>query len=118
MFVRFWLELSDGEFSESFFLLDKLLHPLIKNHQLEPFTILKITRQTRLTCDGAIVVALHEVEILTPGQAVGVKLGNPRSIGDPALALSSGSMRRLIAQREEVASPVLQLLAYRTVSPR
>ena len=35
MFVRFWLDLSDGEFSESFFLLDRLLHPLVNNHQLE-----------------------------------------------------------------------------------
>ena len=112
------MELSDGEFSESFFLLDKLLHPLIKNHQLEVFTILKMTRQTRFTCDGAIVVAIHEVEILTPGQAVGVKLGNPRSIGDPALALSSGSVERMISQRQQVERPVLQILAYKPVSQR
>lgn len=115
---RFWLDLSDGEFSESFFLLDRLLHPLINNHQLELFTIIKIKRLTRLTCDGAIVVAIHELELLTPGQAVGVQLGNPRSIGLPALALSSGMLERMISQRAEVTSPVLQMLSYKIVSQR
>ena len=47
------------------------------NQLLTPFTIVKVKNYTKFTGH----LCIREVEIVTPGNQVGVKLGNPVEIG-------------------------------------
>ena len=49
---------------------------MITSNQLAPFTIIKVKKYTRFA--GLLIL---EVEIVTPGNQVGVKLGKPVEIG-------------------------------------
>ena len=59
------------------------LNPMIHNNQLVPFTIIKVKKHicNQVGQQTKKVVVILEVEILTPGDQVGAKLGNPVQIG-------------------------------------
>ena len=75
---RYRVLLNDGQFSSSFVLLATSLNILIYHKQFAPFTIIKIKKH-QVGADK--VVEILEVEVLIPGDQVGVKLGNPAEIG-------------------------------------
>ena len=63
-------------------LADSLSH-LIHSNQLAPFTVIRVPKLICKQIGGTTkkLVVILEVEILTPGNQVGAKLGNPVQIG-------------------------------------
>ena len=59
------------------------LNPMIHDGQLAPFTIIKVKKHmcNQVGQQTKKVVVILEVEIVTPGSEVKVKLGNPAQIG-------------------------------------
>ena len=80
---RYRLLLSDGQFSNSFSMLATQLNPMIHSNQLAPFTIIKVKKHicNQVGQQTKKVVVILEVEIMTPGDQVGAKLGSPVQIG-------------------------------------
>ena len=84
LFPRYFLLLSDGQFSYSGCLLATQLNPMIQSNQLAPFTIIKVKKHTLLQYGQPptkMVVLIQQVEIVSPGNQVGVKIGDPTPIG-------------------------------------
>jgi len=80
---RYRILLSDGENSNSFSMLATQLNPMIHNGQLEQFTIIKVDKYICNQVQGQSkrVVILLEVSVVTPGEQVGEKIGNPQAMG-------------------------------------
>ena len=84
---RYLLLLSDGQFSYSDCLLATQLNPMIQSNQLAPFTIIKVKEHTLLLKAGqppnreVVGILIEQVEIVSPGNQVGVKIGDPTPIG-------------------------------------
>ena len=59
------------------------LNPMIHSNQLASFTIIKVKKHicNQIGQQTKKVVVILEVEILTPGDQVGAKLGNPVQVG-------------------------------------
>ena len=59
------------------------LNHLIHSNQLAPFTVIRVAKHICNQIGGKTkkVVVILEVEILTPGNQMGAKLGNPVQIG-------------------------------------
>ena len=87
LFLRFRLLLSDGQFSYNDCLLATQLNPMIQSNQLAPFTIIKVKEHTLLLKAGqppnreVVGILIEQVEIVSPGNQVGVKIGDPTPIG-------------------------------------
>ena len=79
---RYRLLLSDGQFSNSFSMLATQLNPMIHSNQLAPFTIIKVKKHicNQVGQQTKKVVVILEVEIVSPGDQVGAKLGSPVQI--------------------------------------
>ena len=97
LFLRFRLFLSDGEFSGNYFMLVPHLNPTIRINQLTPFTTIK-AKQPLKSLSKAKIVVLADVEIVTPGDQVGVKVGNPTPIG-PGGKIPDSAEAKLTALR-------------------
>ena len=70
------ISLSDGQFSYSYCYCNSA--------QLAPFTIIKVKKHTLLQYGQPptkMVVLIQQVEIVSPGNQVGVKIGDPTPIG-------------------------------------
>jgi len=90
---RYRLLLSDGQFSNSFSMLATQLNPMIHENKLAPFTIIKVKKHicNQVGQQTKKVVVILEVEILTPGSEVMVKLGDPVQIGSDGKVPNAGS---------------------------
>ena len=66
------ISLSDGQFSYS--------NCFCPSTQLAPFTIIKVKKHM-VWPPNKMVVWIQQVEIISPGNQVGVKIGDPISIG-------------------------------------
>ena len=87
LFLRFRLLLSDGQFSycNCSCLVVTQLNPMIQSNQLAPFTIIKVKEYLLLSVKFKLaknVLILKEFEVVTHGNQIGVKVGDPTSI-DP-----------------------------------
>ena len=80
---RYRLLLSDGHYSNSFSMLATQLNNLIHEKKLEQYTIIKVKKQicNPVPNQTKRVVVILELDIITPGAEVGVKIGNPQQIG-------------------------------------
>ena len=86
LFLRYHLLLSDGQFSycNCSCLVVTQLNPMIQSNQLAPFTIIKVKKHTLLQVGPPptkMFLDIQQVEIVSPGNQVGVKIGDPISIG-------------------------------------
>jgi len=81
---RYRILLSDGQYSNSFSMLATQLNHMIHDKQLEQFTIVKINKFICNQVAGQTkrVMILLELSVVTPGDQVGEKIGNPQAMGD------------------------------------
>jgi replication factor A1 len=83
---RFRLLLSDGVYTNSFSMLATQLNHMIHDNKLSQFSIIRVKKHVcnQMGAQGATgkrVVILLDLEVVTPGEQVGRKLGNPIQIG-------------------------------------
>jgi len=80
---RFRLLLSDGQYSNSFSMLATQLNHRLHDKELEAFTIIKLTKFLCNKVDNQPkrVIIVLDFEVVTPGAAVGHKIGSPIQIG-------------------------------------
>jgi len=80
---KFRLLLSDGQYTNSFSMLNTKCNNLIHDKQLEPFTIIRVKEflYNSAAGQGKKILILMDVEVVTPGNQVNSKIGNPIQIG-------------------------------------
>jgi len=84
---RFRLLLSDGQYTNSFSMLNTKWNNLIHDKELEPFTIIRAKEILYNSSAGPSagqtkkVLIVMELEVVTPGNKVMKKIGNPVQIG-------------------------------------
>ena len=76
---RYRVLLSDGQAMTSYCLLAARLNHII--HHLASFTIIKITDYFMTNVSFKKILVIQDVEVVTSGQLVRVKLGNPAKMG-------------------------------------
>ena len=77
---RYRVLLNDGQAMTSYCLLAARLNHII--HHLASFTIIKITDYfMTMTIEFKKILVIQDVEVVTSGQLVRVKLGNPAKMG-------------------------------------
>jgi len=81
---RYRILLSDGQNSNSFSMLATQLNHMIHNKELEQFTVVKINKFICNQVAGQTkrVMILLELSVVTPGDQVGEKIGNPQQMSD------------------------------------
>ena len=89
---RYRVLLNDGQAMTSFCLLSARLNHLI--HRLANFSIVKITDYFMTDIGARKILVILELEFITSGQLVGVKLGNPVRMGSDGKVEQQASMSR------------------------
>ncbi|XP_062329579.1 replication protein A 70 kDa DNA-binding subunit [Osmerus eperlanus] len=76
--VRFRLMMSDGLHSMSSFMLSTQLNPMAEDNRLAPNCLCQLKRNvTNVLKDGRRVVVILDMEVVTPAEEVGCKIGEP-----------------------------------------
>ena len=89
---RYRVLLNDGQAMTSFCLLSARLNHLI--HRLANFSIVKITDYFMTDIGARKILVILELEFITSGQLVGMKLGNPVLMGSDGKVEQPASMYR------------------------
>ncbi|XP_046892266.1 LOW QUALITY PROTEIN: replication protein A 70 kDa DNA-binding subunit [Hypomesus transpacificus] len=76
--VRFRLMMSDGLHSMSSFMLSTQLNPMAEDNRLAPNCLCQLKRNvTNVLKDGRRVVVILDMDVVTPAEEVGCKIGEP-----------------------------------------
>jgi len=80
---RFRLLLNDGQYSNSFSMLATQLNHLVHDNQIPQFSVIKLKQHVcnQMAGQAKRVVIVMDLEVLHRGETVGVKIGNPVTIG-------------------------------------
>ena len=81
--TRYRLHISDEQFSTSNKILATNLNHLISDNHMEKYSIVQVSK---LVCNrvntqpSKLVIILLEMEVLTPGEKIGGRFGNPKQL--------------------------------------
>jgi len=89
---RFRLLLSDGVYTNSFSMLATQLNHMVHDNKLSQFTIIRVKKFqcSQMAGGSKKVVILLDLEVVLPGEQVGVKLGSPVQIGADGVVPPAG----------------------------